>query len=618
MVKLWVALTVCVFLTFPLGAQEDCRCATLSEEQIKELIQKDDSLAIAQRVGRMQKSANASCRFYGNLLRLDYALASIDTLNAARYLGELRTQIKGASCFAKWDLSLRFSELHLLKLRQAYEEMAKKAYEALNRAKSRKDERSEIRAMEDLAYVFNRINEDEKAWKYVLQVKNKFNNSSKLQMKVEDHLWLAFSYETQYTVTEKKKYVDSAEYFALQARDMLKKRSNILEFTQLYRVLEACAYHNGDLPQALVYIDSALWYGQQVKGRVNLGTLYISKAWDHLDLGQNELAVQWMDTCIRYTKKYAVGMAGIDMIYMQAAQIFEAAGEVDRALEAYKQYSHIKDSLFTSERTATINELEQKYEKAQDEKKIAELNERQRTYVFIIVAGVLLIIILIFVFRQRTLRNRQKMLETEQRLNRARIEPHFFFNALTSIQDKAIQEQSPKTVSLLAKFSRIMRQSLENTYTEFVLLAQDIEFLEQYLQLQQARHPDRFDFDIHVAADLDAEALLFPAMLLQPLVENAVEHGFKNLKDGGFLEINYTRVSDQLQVDVIDNGTGATKDSEKHNHVSRATQIMEDRLFILRKMVKKPASYTRVPATTGYHIRVILPLMIDSHSKGNA
>lgn len=614
MVKTWLAFGASFILAFSLMGQEHCNCGEFSEKQLAQLIEEDDSNAVVQKVTTLQGKKNEACRFYGGLLQLDYALATIDTLNAARYLKELRKQIKGTPCHKRWSLTLKFSELHLLKLRQDYERMAKEAYTALNQSRSLKDEKGEVRAMKELVYVFNRVNEDDKVWKYVQLAKNKLLKSNDTD--AEDYIWLAFSYETHYTLTEQKKYVDSAEFFALKARSLLKPEKDLIQFIQVYRALEACAYHNGDLDQALVYIDSAIWYGQRVPGRINLGTLYISKAWDHLDLGQNELAVQWMDTCIRYNKKYGIGMAGMDMIYLQAAQIFEAAGEVDRALEAYKQYSHLKDSLFTSERTATINELEQKYEKAQDERKIAELNERQRTYVFIIVAGVLLIVILIFVFRQRILRNRQKMLETEQRLNRARIEPHFFFNALTSIQNKAIEERSPLTVSLLSRFSRIMRQSLDSSYTEFVSLQEDVDFLRQYLELQQMRNPDKFDFEISLDPTIDAELLLFPGMLLQPIVENSVEHGFRALDFPGELLISFSKKGGALQVDVEDNGMESEQSTPK-THISRATQIIEDRLFLLRKTTRKPAAYQRIPKEEGYHIRLIIPIIPAEESKTN-
>ena len=95
-------------------------------------------------------------------------------------------------------------------------------------------------------------------------------------------------------------------------------------------------------------------------------------------------------------------------------------------------------------------------------------------------AGLLALVGLMFFIRQQSLKSKQKILETEQRLNRARMNPHFFFNALASLQTFALQDNDGKSMaSNLSKFSHIMRETLESTYKEYVTIEQEKEFLDE-------------------------------------------------------------------------------------------------------------------------------------------
>ena len=86
----------------------------------------------------------------------------------------------------------------------------------------------------------------------------------------------------------------------------------------------------------------------------------------------------------------------------------------------------MKDSVWNIEKVKKVNELEQKHNKVKNEKMIFELEKTKQLYTFLIIGGLLALLALIFFFRQRSLQNKQKIMQTEQRLNRARINPHFF------------------------------------------------------------------------------------------------------------------------------------------------------------------------------------------------
>jgi sensor histidine kinase YesM len=135
-----------------------------------------------------------------------------------------------------------------------------------------------------------------------------------------------------------------------------------------------------------------------------------------------------------------------------------------------------------------------------------------------------------FFIRQQSLKSKHKILETEQRLNRARMNPHFFFNALSSLQSFALQENDGKALaSNLSKFSHIMRETLESTYKEYVTIEQEKVFLLEYLGLQQIRFPSKFTYEINIDENIEPDEQIIPSMILQPFIENSIEHGFLGL-----------------------------------------------------------------------------------------
>ena len=184
-------------------------------------------------------------------------------------------------------------------------------------------------------------------------------------------------------------------------------------------------------------------------------------------------------------------------------------------------------------------------------------------------------------------------METEQRLNRARMNPHFFFNALSSLQTFALANNDGKSMAVnLSKFSNIMRETLESTYKEYVSLEQEIDFLTEYLEIQKMRFPKKYEYNIELSPDIEPEELVLPSMILQPFVENSIEHGFNGIEYLGKLSISFSIEKQNLLVKLIDNGKGLYPKKElESQHISRATQIIKDRIFLLNIKLKTNASF---------------------------
>ncbi|CAN5382707.1 hypothetical protein BH10BAC1_BH10BAC1_10690 [soil metagenome] len=409
---------------------------------------------------------------------------------------------------------------------------------------------------------------------------------------------------------------DSSVFYAKEALSIMKEFGYYTKANQICNSISDVYYLRKEYVKSLEYCKESLKYRKYLfPGEIIIS--YLKYADCSNALKQNENALLYLDSV-------AFALKSIDdqfykMIYYERVYNYNKdAGKYVEALVGLEHFKAIQDSMFNVDKTTAINDLIQKYDKVENEKKITELNRENeisslnvKFLVVGIVATISVIIIIVFFYRQSVLRNKFKMLESEQRLNRARMNPHFFFNALTSIQslseDVIKQKEVPR---LISKFSKIMRQSLESTYEELVSIEEEVDFIQSYVELQKTRYPNKFDFNISVLPVIDAFELKIPSMLLQPFIENSIEHGFKNLNYQGILEITISLVNNQLKVVCRDNGRGLIRDENSKTFPSRATQIIKERLLLLNKRHNSTSSVeVRNIESGGVEVVVFLPVV---------
>jgi tetratricopeptide (TPR) repeat protein len=391
---------------------------------------------------------------------------------------------------------------------------------------------------------------------------------------------------------------------------------------------------------------------------------FVSKAHYHSYMKEYAIGLQYLDSAEKYTsisqktdhpcdiahfrveflKK--LGKPGEALVYgSEALRICDSIGTQPRtrlellrlvknlALEAgdYRtasnyleiMYSYL-DSTLSADKVTTVRELEQKYQKKENEAKISTLEQekeiqslRIRSLIFAVVGAVImaLAVILILVVRQRVrlLRSRQAVLEAEQRLNRARINPHVFFNILSSLQTLSLDEKRRDEVpKYMAKYARLMRITLESTYSELTSLELELEYLEDYLALQNLRFPGLFRYSIDMEPDIDPSEVQVPPLMLQPFAENSIEHGFKQRtnQQPAELRVKVTRTGNGYVLAIEDNGTAEVESGTSHpGFPSRSSQIIEDRLFLLNRRSGRKAKFSlnRLQLPQGYRVELTVP-----------
>ena len=222
-----------------------------------------------------------------------------------------------------------------------------------------------------------------------------------------------------------------------------------------------------------------------------------------------------------------------------------------------------------------------------------KLRNNLKTYIIIGFLGLILSggIIVFFKWNQNLIQQSQREAEMNQTLLRTQMNPHFVFNAMSVIQSYIYDNDTQNSTKFLVNFSKLMRLILENSSKEFIPMEIEHEILDKYLSVQKLRFEDRFNFNIFTDENMLIEEVMIPPMITQPFIENAIEHGQLHLREDGFINITFNRLSNKLlEIKVVDNGIGrkkASKTSKKtEEHKSMAIGITKDRIDSLNKKYK--------------------------------
>ena len=144
---------------------------------------------------------------------------------------------------------------------------------------------------------------------------------------------------------------------------------------------------------------------------------------------------------------------------------------------------------------------------------------------------------IIFYQKYRNVKSKNKNIVTEQKLLRSQMTPHFIFNSLSVLQGMILNNEDKKAVSYLSKFSKLLRITLENSRDKTVLLSEEITAVENYLALQNLEN-EAYLYNINVDLTIDTTSFKIPPMLIQPFIENAIEHAFTSAEQDKKIEVH--------------------------------------------------------------------------------
>ncbi len=176
----------------------------------------------------------------------------------------------------------------------------------------------------------------------------------------------------------------------------------------------------------------------------------------------------------------------------------------------------------------------------------------------------------------------KQFVQTELKSIRSQFNPHFVFNALSSIQGLITKNDTENASKYLLEFSNLMRDSLKASDKEFVSITSEIKILENYLRLEKLRFG--FNYQIEPSQLIDINAVEIPSLFLQPLVENAVKHGISALQEEGWLYVTFEKAANDMIVTVKDNGQGFKQNNESNGF---GLQLTKERIKLLNQTLNE-------------------------------
>lgn len=292
-------------------------------------------------------------------------------------------------------------------------------------------------------------------------------------------------------------------------------------------------------------------------------------------------------------------------------------GDYKEAYDRLMQHQKLKsetDSLNSIERIAEVNA---KYETAKKEQQLTaleaelvqqelEAKRTQTTLLWVAISAVLVVVALVLWFLKRQESQKLHAAQLEAGLAevhlialRAQMNPHFVFNCINTAQNFVLNANREGAYNYLSKFAKLLRSVLANSGKTYVSIEDELQQMQWYIELEQARFSEKFDFELTIDPALENGVFEIPGMVLQPFVENAIIHGLVNQRSGqkGHLQIDL-KLSDELVLATIkDNGVGRKKAAEikaqKATHYqSSAIPNVEERFRLLRTATEKEIKFT--------------------------
>lgn len=291
----------------------------------------------------------------------------------------------------------------------------------------------------------------------------------------------------------------------------------------------------------------------------------------------------------------------------ELSDLYEKTGNAALALLHYKKYSNAKDNINNSESIKNMVREEMNYEferkealqKVENEKRQVLFNEQakrhQQQMLFAGISALLLFSIAFLIYNRLQLKKRltlqRDLAEYEQKALHLQMNPHFVFNCLGSISSFIVQNGKESAIKYLSKFSKLMRLTLEYSKESLIPIDKEIEGLQNYLELEQLRFNNMFQFTITKNSDIEDD-MAIPPLLLQPFVENAIIHGIVPKKEHGNIYVDFSISGDKLICTVTDDGIGINRSQKLKEksvtvHKSLALEITKKRLEVIQAVTSK-------------------------------
>jgi tetratricopeptide (TPR) repeat protein len=344
--------------------------------------------------------------------------------------------------------------------------------------------------------------------------------------------------------------------------------------------------HMGKTEEANDMLQDALSKAKELGDNSIISSIEINLGWALLNLKRYKQAKEHLDNGLRIAQDINLP-SQIAEANKFLSDLAIAQNDYESALDYYKKSESFDKEIANVRNLRYVNDIIMRYESEKSTKELKKLSDehdevkqelvKNRTRLLISgIAIALLAGILYILYRQYQLKNEKKLLTLEQSMLRSQMNPHFLFNSLNSIKLYIINNEQKNAVHYLNKFSKLIRKILEASSLKEIPLADELETVELYMNIENIRFSNEINFDIIIAEGIDPHTIKIPSLILQPFLENALWHGLSS-KEGDkniVLEISKGKIGGFIDIAIIDNGIGRNAaETIKQNKVLKRKSV---------------------------------------------
>lgn len=368
--------------------------------------------------------------------------------------------------------------------------------------------------------------------------------------------------------------------------------------------------HKKEAAVAISYLEEALQIHKSIGDNEMHPLVLYNLGMAYLEENQLEPALHYTQQAAETAQKCQANDLLMRTLTLEAS-ILHKLGKDTGAFQQLQKAVQIKDSIFSLRQSEQIEELKAKYDterhilennnlKLANQKNEIIIKQQKLLFWLLILICLLLPLFVWLILQKRRAADRLKAVELEQKLLRSQMNPHFIFNSLTVIQHYILKKNTRLALNQLSSLATLMRLILENSRQAFVPFGKELQTLRLYLDLQQQRYTGQFDYQLEFDPVLETANISIPPMMMQPFIENAIEHGFVGLEEKGLIQIRYKLDNNILRCEVEDNGIGidaSMKAKTGTEHQSLGLGITLQRIRILEGKHKLRAQFEIIDKT---------------------
>ncbi len=316
----------------------------------------------------------------------------------------------------------------------------------------------------------------------------------------------------------------------------------------------------------------------------------------HDSLQQFEKAFHYYEQAIDISKTINAKIETANA-YKALSGHFALQGMYREALAQYQLYNEIQNQMISDDLNQKMAQLETEYRLNQKNEAIQELQQQQqfkaiqyqtqiRNFWIVVLLSLLILMLVLGILFWKNAKRRHLLLKQNHDLElkalRSQMNPHFVFNALSSIGGFIVEDNKKSALNYLTTFSKLIRSFLENSGEKEIALPIEIDNIRNYLALQKLRYNEQLDYKVEIDEQVDTEVSI-PPWLIQPFIENAIIHGIAPKESPGMVAVSFKMAQNQLVCSITDNGVGlhhATEQTNEGKHKSVSTRNIQERIAI--------------------------------------